>query len=101
MTRRNLFPALLGLVGATAATATVSKGILDKRVEEEFKGDGQTKAFALSYVPTANEEVDVYLNGVEQSEGRDYTLAGKTLTMVRTAAAGDFIDVKYRAVFTV
>jgi hypothetical protein len=102
MLRRNLFTALFGFTVASASkAATISKGILDKRVVEEFKGEGTTNVFTISYVPTANEELDAYYNGLEQTEGRDYTLAGKTITTVLTPQKGDILDVKYRAVFTV
>lgn len=102
MHRRTLF-ALLGLPLLAAAQAQVDKSIVAKDVKETEATlgtiDGRNAAFNLSYLPTSNASVNVYLNGLHLREGRDYTLSGKTLTFTTAPGAGDSIDVIYRGEF--
>lgn len=55
-----------------------------------------TGTHTLTHVPLADSE-HVYLNGVQQDEGTDWTRAGQTLSVLAAmgAVAGDVLDVRY------
>ena len=59
--------------------------------------DGKTKAFPLTFQPTSNVLLDVFLNGIFQREGAtyDYTYAAKTVTFNRAPMKGDFVTAQY------
>ena|SRR3982751_5019280 len=61
--------------------------------------DGINKIFTLRGAPTGPSSVDVYLNGIRDRIGADYSLTGNTyqsLTFTSPPATGDTIDVRYR-----
>lgn len=85
------------------AVAQVEKVIVGKNVKETEATlgtiDGKNAVFNLSYLPTSNASVIVFLNGILQREGRDYTLTGKTITFTKAPASGSTIDVNYQGEF--
>lgn len=101
--RRSFFLGLPGLSLLAAPNAQVSKLVVEKEVAENESTlgavDGTNKVFILSYVPSSNASVHVYLSGLHQREGRDYTLSGKTLTFAVAPDARASIDVNYRGEF--
>lgn len=61
--------------------------------------DGKNAAFTLRAAPSGSAAVDVYLNGIRQRIGADYTLtgsAGTILTFSPPPAKEDTVDVRYR-----
>lgn len=101
--KRRTFTALLGLPLLAAGQAQVDKSIVAKDVKETEATlgtiDGKNTVFTLSYLPTSNASVNVYLNGMHLREGRDYKLSGKTLTLSSAPGVGDSLDVSYRGEF--
>lgn len=63
-------------------------------VRESFVADGITAIFATAAIPLPEPE-QVFLNGVLQRAGTDYTLSGTTLTFLATPSAGDLVDIVY------
>lgn len=102
MNRRKLF-AFFGLPLLAVAQTQVDKTIVAKDVKETEATigtiDGKNTVFTLSYLPTSNASVNVYLNGMHLREGRDYKLSGKALTMTSAPGVGDSIDLSYRGEF--
>lgn len=65
------------------------------RSNENFTGDGIAVSFALAAAPLAGDE-EVFLNGLHQHNGVDYTLVGNLLTFLGgPPGIGDLIDVRY------
>lgn len=61
--------------------------------------DGRNKAFTLRAAPTGPAAVDVYLNGIRERIGADYSLTGNSnqiLTFTNAPAVDDTVDVRYR-----
>ena len=56
-------------------------------------GDGTTATFTMSYVPVAEQNIFVYLNGVLQ-HASEYSYSGTTLTFSTAPANGDDIEVR-------
>ena len=56
--------------------------------------DGVNTEFTLIEEPTAG-SVRVFINGLEQFEGKDFSVAGKMITMVRPPQPGDELFVHY------
>ncbi|MGZ4663583.1 MAG: hypothetical protein ACXV5Q_00655 [Frankiaceae bacterium] len=63
---------------------------------DTFALTGAAPTLSLSYVP-ADGSLHVYLNGLEQIEGTDYTLAGLTLSVLAAmnTGSGDTLDARY------
>lgn len=61
---------------------------------DHFTGDDTTGPFELTLMPIAK-SVEVFLEGVEQSYGIDYTLVGQTLTFTSVVPFGHKVDVYY------
>jgi hypothetical protein len=57
--------------------------------------DGSNTVFTLSSTPLEGEAVDVYLDGLKQIPGEDYSISGVTITFVVAPAAGQTLKVDY------
>lgn len=103
MFNRRAFFALLGLPALAQSQIQIDKTIVEKDIKETEATlgplNGSNNLFALSYLPSSNASVQVYLNGLHQREGRDYTLSGKTLTLSAAPDANSTLDVTYRGEF--
>lgn len=62
--------------------------------------DGNNTTFTLSYNPLGNAAVNLFVNGLYQSQGDDYTLNGKIITFVNPPQPGDHVRVAYRGEFS-
>lgn len=62
--------------------------------------DGVNTTFALTYYPLGPAAVNLFVNGLYQSPGDDYTLNGKVLTLNNAPQSGDRVRVTYRAEFS-
>lgn len=61
---------------------------------EHFPGDGEN-TLELSFTPK-EDSVLLFADGVEQAEDIDYTISGKTITLLTfTNDVGDIVDVRY------
>ena len=60
--------------------------------------DGATKVYELSKTPTYSLTVSIYLNGVLQRQGTDYTVDGKVITFSEIVPAEYNILAKYNAI---
>jgi hypothetical protein len=56
--------------------------------------NGSNKVFTLIHSPLTGKDA-VYLNGVLQARGTDYTISGATITFTNAPFAGDLIRVIY------
>jgi hypothetical protein len=56
--------------------------------------NGSNKAFTLAHSPLTGKDA-VYLNGVLQVRGTDYTISGSTITFTAAPFSGDLIRVIY------
>lgn len=76
---------------------------LDARFLKDFWVDetpsgtinGSNTAFTLSQTPNENDSVDVYLDGLKQTSGTDYSVSGTTITFTVAPAAGQKLRVDY------
>ena len=59
--------------------------------------NGSNTAFTLAATPTTGSE-HVYLNGILQTEGTDYTISGANITMLSAPETGAILRVSYRTV---
>ena len=66
--------------------------------DESANCNGSTVAFTLGSSPVTN-SVQVFLNGLLQQagSGKDYTLAGTTVTFATAPASGDILLIHYIA----
>lgn len=78
----------------------VTKSYVDSAVagsgteaQESFAGPGTL--FTLANTPISNASVKVYVNGVFQTQGTAYTLAGAAITMASALTAAQTLDVVY------
>jgi hypothetical protein len=62
--------------------------------------DGSNTTFTLSYYPLGPAAVNLFLNGLYQAPGADYTLNGKVITLNAPPQAGDRVRVAYRGEFS-
>lgn len=74
---RNVNPSTLATVVAFAAWQS-----------QAFNGDGAATAFALSSDPGNINNLDVFVSGVPQRNGIDFTVSGTTLTFTNPPVAG-------------
>lgn len=79
---------------ASAAAAAAAAG----DIQEVPSGtvDGVNTDFVLASVPLADSGVKVYVDGLFNRQGSDYTIAGDTITFIVAPATGQLIDVVYR-----
>lgn len=59
--------------------------------------NGVNTAFTLPSVPTSAGSVEVFLDGLFQRQGIDYTIAGANITFAVAPNFGQFLDVFYEA----
>lgn len=64
-----------------------SLGNVQAYTDDQFDGDGATTAFTLTSVGSTRGSTEVYLHGVRQCSGDDYTISGNTLTFLEAPAA--------------
>ena len=57
--------------------------------------NGANTVFILPTAPTSNAAVEVFLDGLFQRQGVDYTIAGSTITFTAAPLPGQFVDVFY------
>jgi hypothetical protein len=57
--------------------------------------NGSNTVFTLSQVPNENESVDVFVDGLYQTPGTDYTLSSVTITFTTAPAVGQSVRVSY------
>jgi len=57
--------------------------------------DGVNDTYTLSQTPTGAASVKIYLDGLFQRQGTDYTIAGSTITMTTAPASGQTLDANY------
>jgi len=57
--------------------------------------DGVNDTYTLSQTPTGNASVKIYLDGLFQRQGTDYTISGSTITMTTAPATGQTLDANY------
>ncbi len=64
---------------------------------DTFYGDGITANYTLSYAPTNQQQTSVYVNGVRQNAGTQFTITGTTLTFTsgNIPTSGAAISVAY------
>jgi hypothetical protein len=61
--------------------------------------NGSNTAFTLTYAPTSNDSIDVFVNGILQRLTTDYSVSGTTLTFVTAPAIAQelYVSYQYRA----
>ena len=59
--------------------------------------NGSNLVYTITTTPIANEGVIVFLNGIAQYNGIDYTVSGTTITFTNAPASGSSIFVYYFA----
>ncbi len=58
--------------------------------------DGVNAVFTLTNAPNPTSSLQLFLTGVMQLQGTDYTLAGSTITFSSAPGAGSWITAYYR-----
>lgn len=59
--------------------------------------NGTNAVFTLANAPAPTSAIRLYLNGVRQLQGTDFTLSGKTITFTTPPTTGDILQAFYRA----
>jgi hypothetical protein len=57
--------------------------------------NGSNTTFTLAQMPLEAEAVDVYLNGLKQIPGTDYSVSGVDITFTTAPAVGQILRVEY------
>jgi len=57
--------------------------------------DGSNLVFTLAQTPVENAAVDVFLDGLKQIPGTDYSVSGITITFTTAPANGQLLRVDY------
>lgn len=83
-----------GTVWAPGALDSTYSGTAFYR--DHFTLSAPTPVLTLTYLPASGSQ-HVYLNGIEQNEGFDYSLSGSSVSILAAAAAlsGDDLEVRY------
>lgn len=71
-------------------------GWIKERGELMGKVDGLNKVYILAKTPDDKTELGVFLNGLYQTEGADYTLVFRTVTFLQAPRPGDAVRFWYR-----
>ena len=87
----------------TLANDLITKGYADANfsggthIQEAPSGliNDANVTFTLSQTPTSNAKVKLFLNGIFQRQGTDYTISGVTITMASAPATGQLLDAVY------
>lgn len=57
--------------------------------------NGSNTAFSLPHTPTASANVSLYLDGLIQYQGTDYSISGSAITMVAAPTSGQSLWAVY------
>jgi len=57
--------------------------------------NGSNLVFTLAQTPVENDAVDVFLDGLKQTAGTDYSVSGVTITFTTAPAIGQILRVDY------
>lgn len=57
--------------------------------------NGSNVTFTLSEVPVENDAIEIFLNGLYQEPGVDYSISGTTITMTTAPALGQSLKASY------
>ena len=57
--------------------------------------NGSNTVFTLAQTPVENDAVDVYVDGLKQTAGTDYSVSGVTITMTTAPAIGQTLRAEY------
>jgi hypothetical protein len=76
-------------------TETIITTVVESFKKETPAGALPGTVYTLSNTPIAD-SLDLYLNGVLQDEGDDYTLSGNTITLAVATASDDKLRARYR-----
>jgi hypothetical protein len=57
--------------------------------------DGSNTQFSLAETPLENDAVDVYIDGLKQTPGVDYTISGSDITFSAAPQLGQTVRVSY------
>jgi hypothetical protein len=63
--------------------------------------NGVNKKFTLTYPPNGSIRLNVFLNGLLQREGGDYTLVGKVITFTNAPSGTDRVEAQYHGQFSI
>ena len=58
--------------------------------------NGSNVTFTLAHTPSPAASLRLYIDGVHQTQGTDYTLSTATITMTNAPSTGDIIRAFYR-----
>jgi len=64
--------------------------------ESNAIGDGVTTTFILTAIPTSGTD-EVFINGILQQNGSDYTITGTNAIFVSAPLLGDIVIIKYKS----
>lgn len=87
----------------TLANDLITKGYADTNygsnteIQEVPSGliNGANTAYVLSQTPVSDASVKLYLDGIFQRQGTDYTISSTNITMATAPAIGQTIDAFY------
>jgi len=79
-------------------TLSYVSGSLGTEAQEEPTGtvNGSNVTFTLANTPVSSSSVKLYLNGIFQRQGTDYTISSATITMATAPVSGQVLDANYR-----
>jgi hypothetical protein len=82
-------------IGGEAGVSDLATGVVFAYDKETLAADG-AQTYTLTYLPVENSE-HVYLRGVEQEEGVDWTRDGETISLLSAMdpRTGDVFEVRY------
>lgn len=92
--------ALACLAAATAPTAQVSRpefAWVKEKGQLLAPVNGANRVFVVTHTPADAAEFSVYLNGLYLTEGDDYTLVDRTVTLLAAPGTGESLRFWYRA----
>ncbi len=81
---------------ASAAAALIAAGTDRQEVPAGLVNDVNV-TFTLANTPLFAASVKLFIDGLLQRQGTDYTLSGTTITMAAAPETGQFIDAAYRS----
>lgn len=93
----NLNATVNNIVNNPAPTSSTAPGFIDNEVPQGTI-DGTNTAFSLSNSPSPSTSLTVFLNGILQGSGTDYSLSGNRITFatVSRPRLGDVLQASYR-----
>lgn len=83
--------------GSITIAATGGGGGLYVNAQEVPSGaiNGSNTAYTLSQTPTSDASVKLWLDGLFQRQGTDYTISGSSITMTAAPVSGQTLDAAY------